>query len=36
MGAVVLLSANEEDRMNEVEMKLALSAAGFLSKQMEQ
>lgn len=36
MGAVVLLSANEDDRMNEVEMKLAQSAAGFLSKQMEQ
>ncbi|MCD8038617.1 MAG: stage V sporulation protein T [Lachnospiraceae bacterium] len=36
IGAVVLLSAKEEGRMNEVEMKLAQSAAGFLGKQMEQ
>lgn len=36
IGAVVLLSASAGDEMNEVEMKLAQSAAGFLGKQMEQ
>lgn len=36
IGAVVLLSAKAGDEMNEVEMKLAQSAAGFLGKQMEQ
>lgn len=36
IGAVVLLSTNAGDEMNEVEMKLAQSAAGFLGKQMEQ
>ena len=36
IGAVILLSANAGDEMNEVEMKLAQSAAGFLGKQMEQ
>lgn len=36
IGAVVLLSTNEGDDMDEVEMKLAQSAAGFLGKQMEQ
>ena len=36
IGAVVLLSARAGDEMNEVEMKLAQSAAGFLGKQMEQ
>lgn len=36
IGAVILLSANADDEMNEVEMKLAQSAAGFLGKQMEQ
>ena len=36
MGAVVLLSASENGRMSDVEMKLAMSAAGFLGKQMEQ
>lgn len=35
IGAVVLLSL-KEDKMNEVELKLAQSAAGFLGKQMEQ
>ncbi|MCM1183004.1 MAG: stage V sporulation protein T [Roseburia sp.] len=36
IGAVVLLSTKAGDEMNEVEMKLAQSAAGFLGKQMEQ
>ena len=36
IGAVVLLSAKAGDEMNEVEMKLAQSAAGFLGKQMAQ
>lgn len=36
IGAVILLSANADDEMSEVEMKLAQSAAGFLGKQMEQ
>jgi AbrB family transcriptional regulator (stage V sporulation protein T) len=36
IGAVVLLSSESEDNMNEVEMKLAQSAAGFLGKQMEE
>ena len=36
IGAVVLLSTNEGDDMDEGEMKLAQSAAGFLGKQMEQ
>lgn len=34
IGAVVLLSAKAGDEMNEVEMKLAQSAAGFLGKQI--
>lgn len=36
IGAVILLSANADDEMSEVEMKLAQSAAGFLGKQMEE
>lgn len=36
IGAVVLLSLDSKDTMNEVEWKLAQSAAGFLGKQMEQ
>ena len=36
IGAVVLLSNDERNPMNEVEMKLAQSAAGFLGKQIEQ
>ncbi len=36
IGAVVLLSAKQGDEMDEVEIKLAQSAAGFLGKQMEQ
>ena len=36
IGAVVLLSSKKGDEMNEVEIKLAQSAAGFLGKQMEQ
>ena len=36
IGAVVLLSTEAVDSMNEVEMKLAQSAADFLGKQMEQ
>lgn len=36
MGAVMLLSTDEKNPMNEVEMKLAQSAAGFLGKQIEQ
>lgn len=36
IGAVVLLSLESMDPMDEVEMKLAQSAADFLGKQMEQ
>lgn len=36
MGAVILLSMDDRNPMNEVEMKLAQSAAGFLGKQIEQ
>ena len=36
IGAVVLLSSKQNDEMDEVEIKLAQSAAGFLAKQMEQ
>lgn len=36
IGAVVLLSLEEANPMNEVELKLAQSAADFLGKQMEQ
>lgn len=36
IGAVVLLDAEEKDRMGEVEKKLAQSAAAFLGRQMEQ
>ena len=36
MGAVILLSTDDKNPMNEVEMKLAQSAAGFLGKQIEQ
>ena len=36
IGAAILLSANADDEMSEVEMKLAQSAAGFLGKQMEE
>ena len=36
IGAVVLLSLEAMDPMDEVEMKLAQSAADFLGKQMEQ
>jgi AbrB family transcriptional regulator (stage V sporulation protein T) len=36
IGAVVLLSSKADDDMNEVEMKLAQSAAGFIGKQMEE
>lgn len=36
IGAVVLLSKDGESPMNEVEVKLAQSAAGFLGKQIEQ
>lgn len=35
-GAVVLLSMEDKDTMDEVELKLAQSAADFLGKQMEQ
>lgn len=35
IGAVVLLDKEGKDRMGEVEKKLALSAAGFLGRQME-
>ncbi len=33
--AVMLLSKDEKDRMGETEKKLALTAAGFLGRQME-
>jgi len=36
IGSVIVLSDDGTDRMGEVEEKLALSAAGFLGKQMEQ
>ena len=36
IGAVILLSANADDEMSEVEMKLAQSAAGLLGKQVEE
>lgn len=36
MGAVILLSADNQNPMDEVEKKLAQSAAGFLGKQIEQ
>ncbi len=36
IGAVILLSLEESNPMNEVELKLAQSAADFLGKQMEQ
>jgi len=36
IGAVVLLSNDNANPMNEVEIKLAQSAAGFLGKQIEQ
>lgn len=35
IGAVMLLSKDEKDRMGETEKKLALTAAGFLGRQME-
>lgn len=36
IGSVVLLSRDEQVKMGELELKLAETAAGFLSKQMEQ
>ncbi len=36
IGAVILLNNDPKARMGEVEQKLALSAAGFLGRQMEQ
>lgn len=36
IGAVVLAESDEKSKMGEVEQKLALSAAGFLGRQMEQ
>lgn len=36
IGSVILLEDNEKSPMGEVEQKLALSAAGFLGRQMEQ
>ena len=36
VGAVLILAKDTRIRMGEVEMKLALSAAGFLGRQMEQ
>ena len=36
IGAVVLVESDEKSKMGEVEQKLALSAAGFLGRQMEQ
>ncbi len=36
IGAVIIYSKEEANKMSEVEQKLALSAAGFLGRQMEQ
>ena len=36
IGSVILLENDEKSKMGEVEQKLALSAAGFLGRQMEQ
>ena len=36
IGAVILLETDEKGQMGEVEKKLALSAAAFLGRQMEQ
>ncbi|OON97536.1 MAG: stage V sporulation protein T [Epulopiscium sp. Nele67-Bin005] len=36
IGSVIFLSSNKNSNMGEVEEKLALSASGFLGKQMEQ
>ncbi len=36
IGSIVLVSRDEQVRMGELEQKLAETAAGFLSKQMEQ
>ena len=36
IGAVILASMNEEEKMGEVERKLIQSASGFLGRQMEQ
>ncbi|GAB7387211.1 stage V sporulation protein T [Bacillaceae bacterium] len=36
IGAVILLSKEENRKMGDLEMKLAETAAGFLAKQMEQ
>jgi len=36
IGAVILFSKDSKAKMGEVEQKLALSAAGFLGRQMEQ
>ena len=36
IGAVILATNNEKEKLGEVEKKLVLSAAGFLGRQMEQ
>ena len=36
IGAVILFSKDPKAKMGEVEQKLAVSAAGFLGRQMEQ
>jgi AbrB family transcriptional regulator (stage V sporulation protein T) len=36
IGAVILYEKDEKSRMTETESKLAIAAAGFLGKQMEQ
>ena len=36
IGTVMLLSTDPNSRMNEVEMKVVQSAAGFLGRQMEE
>ena len=36
IGSVILLENDGKSKMGEVEQKLALSAAGFLGRQMEQ
>ncbi|MEG1847758.1 MAG: stage V sporulation protein T [Lachnospiraceae bacterium] len=36
IGAVVLIETDPKEKMSEVELKLVLSAAGFLGRQMEQ
>ena len=36
IGAVIILSKDRDAKVGEIEKKLAVSAAGFLGRQMEQ